>query len=35
MVFFTSLFDDELDVSFQIDLLDLLVLEDASETPFF
>lgn len=35
MVFFTSLFDDELDVSFQIDMLDLLALEDASETPFF
>lgn len=35
MVFFTSLFDDELAVSFQTDPIDLLVLEDASETPFF
>lgn len=33
MVFFTSLFDDELAVSFQTDPLDLLVLEDASEPP--
>ncbi len=35
MVFFTSLFDDELDVSYQTDPLDLLALENASETPFF
>ena len=35
MFFFTSLFDDELDVSFQTDPIDLLALENASETPFF
>ena len=29
MVFFTSLFDDELDVSYQTDPIDLLVLENS------
>lgn len=35
MVFFTSSFDDELDISYQTDPIDLLALENASETPFF